>query len=36
MVLMAPPLVINAAEIDEILKILDESLAEVETSLSLN
>jgi adenosylmethionine-8-amino-7-oxononanoate aminotransferase len=36
MVLMAPPLVINAAEIDEILKILDESLSEVETSLSLN
>jgi adenosylmethionine-8-amino-7-oxononanoate aminotransferase len=36
MVLMAPPLVINATEIDEILKILDESLSEVETSLSLN
>ncbi len=36
MVLMAPPLVINAAEIDEILKILDESLTEVEASLSIN
>jgi adenosylmethionine-8-amino-7-oxononanoate aminotransferase len=36
MVLMAPPLVINAAAIDEILKILDESLTEVEASLSIN
>jgi adenosylmethionine-8-amino-7-oxononanoate aminotransferase len=35
MVLMAPPLVINAAEIDEILKILDDSLTEVENSLAV-
>jgi hypothetical protein len=35
MVLMAPPLVINPSEIDEILTILDESLSEVETSLGL-
>ncbi len=33
MVLMAPPLVINAAEIDEVLKILDDSLTEMETAL---
>ena len=36
MVLMAPPLVINAAEIDEILKILDESLTEVEVALAVS
>jgi adenosylmethionine-8-amino-7-oxononanoate aminotransferase len=35
MVLMAPPLVINATEIDEILKILDDSLTEVENSLAV-
>jgi adenosylmethionine-8-amino-7-oxononanoate aminotransferase len=35
MVLMAPPLVINTAEIDEILSILDDSLTEVETSLGV-
>jgi hypothetical protein len=35
MVLMAPPLVINAAEIDEILKILDDSLTEVEAALGV-
>jgi len=35
MVLMAPPLVINAAEIDEILKILDESLTELEATLGV-
>ena len=33
MILMAPPLVINAAEIDEILNILDDSLTDVETTL---
>jgi adenosylmethionine-8-amino-7-oxononanoate aminotransferase len=33
MVLMAPPLVINAAEIDEILNILDDSLTDIETTL---
>ena len=33
MILMAPPLVINAAEIDEILNILDDSLTHVETTL---
>jgi 4-aminobutyrate aminotransferase-like enzyme len=32
---MAPPLVINATEIDEILKILDDSLTEVENSLAV-
>jgi adenosylmethionine-8-amino-7-oxononanoate aminotransferase len=36
MVLMAPPLVINGAEIDEILKILDESLTEVEAALGVS
>ena len=35
MVLMAPPLVINADEIDEILKILDESLTELEATLGV-
>jgi adenosylmethionine-8-amino-7-oxononanoate aminotransferase len=35
MVLMAPPLVINAAEIDEVLQIVDDSLTEVETSLGV-
>jgi adenosylmethionine-8-amino-7-oxononanoate aminotransferase len=35
MVLMAPPLVINAAEIDEILGILDDSLTELETMLGV-
>jgi adenosylmethionine-8-amino-7-oxononanoate aminotransferase len=35
MVLMAPPLVINAAEIDEVLQILDDSLAEVEAALGV-
>jgi adenosylmethionine-8-amino-7-oxononanoate aminotransferase len=35
MVLMAPPLVINPSEIDEILTILDGSLSEVETSLGV-
>ena len=35
MVLMAPPLVISAAEIDEILKILDDSLAEIEATLGV-
>jgi hypothetical protein len=33
MVLMAPPLVINHSEIDEILTLLDQSLSEIETSL---
>ncbi len=36
MVLMAPPLVINANEIDEILKILDDSLTEVEAALGVS
>jgi 4-aminobutyrate aminotransferase-like enzyme len=35
MVLMAPPLVINAAEIDEILNILDDSLTDMETTLGV-
>ena len=35
MVLMAPPLVINPAEIDVILGILDESLSEVESALGV-
>ena len=35
MVLMAPPLVINAPQIDEILAILDNSFTEVETSLGM-
>jgi adenosylmethionine-8-amino-7-oxononanoate aminotransferase len=35
MVLMAPPLVINATEINEILGILDESLTEVESILGV-
>ncbi|HTZ00638.1 MAG TPA: hypothetical protein VMB75_12420, partial [Rhodocyclaceae bacterium] len=33
MVLMAPPLVISAAEIDTVLNILDDSLTEVESAL---
>lgn len=35
MVLMAPPLVINESEIEEILKILDDSLTEVEAALGM-
>ncbi|MGD0752677.1 MAG: aminotransferase class III-fold pyridoxal phosphate-dependent enzyme [Anaerolineales bacterium] len=35
MVLMAPPLVINVAEIDEVLQILDDSLSEVEADLGV-
>jgi adenosylmethionine-8-amino-7-oxononanoate aminotransferase len=33
MVLMAPPLTINAAQIDEVMGILDEALTQVETDL---
>jgi len=33
--LMAPPLVINVAEIDEVLQILDDSLSEVEADLGV-
>ena len=35
MVLMAPPLVINEAEIEEVLKILEDSLTEVEAALGV-
>ena len=36
MVLMAPPLVINAGEIEQVLKILDDSLTEIEGILGVS
>jgi adenosylmethionine-8-amino-7-oxononanoate aminotransferase len=35
MVLMAPPLIITASQVDDILEILDASLAEIEDNLGV-
>jgi adenosylmethionine-8-amino-7-oxononanoate aminotransferase len=35
MVLMAPPLVINAEQMDELLDILDQAVGDVEAELEI-